>query len=65
MITIEFCPDPTSTPTPTNHVKSSQRPLQSDQRPDHHVLNLPKRADGGAISHQLHPKTVARDQLPR
>jgi len=65
MITIEFCPDPTSTPTPTNHAKSSQRPLQPNQRPNHHLLNLPKRADCSPISHQLHTQTVARGQLPK
>lgn len=61
MITIEFLPDPTSTPTPTNHVKSSQRPLQ----PNHHLLDLQKRADRSPISQQLHPTTMARDQLPK
>ncbi len=62
---IEFLPDPTSTPTPTNHVKSSQRPLQPNQRPNHHLLNLPKRADRSPISQQLHPTTMARDRLPK
>lgn len=63
MITIEFLPDPTS--NNINHVKSSQRPIQPDQRPDHHLPDLPKRADRSPIDHQLHSKTMARGQLPR
>jgi len=59
---IEFLPDPTS--TPTNHVKSSQRPLPPIQYNHHHLFNMQKRADNSQISQQRNPAQMASGQLP-
>ena len=61
-MSIEFYPDPTSTPTNHANTQRTQQPIQYTHR---YLLNLPKRADRSPISQQLHPTTMARDQLPK